>query len=86
MTGTITRSEAVLALLRLRLSGLRVGVSPGNLAAYRELVHAGIMYPVSTNARGPEWIFGFIEEGRNRREEWLRDPAAAPNRIGQATA
>ncbi len=42
-----------------------------NREAYRELAAAGLMYPVSTFAHGPESLFRFTEEGWRRREEWL---------------
>lgn len=75
MPDQITLSEIALALLRRRLAGERI---PGTLEtrpAYRELVAAGIMYPVSTFARGPEAVFRFTEEGWNRREEWIGSSA-----------
>ncbi len=66
---TITLSEAALNLLRDRITGDRYDVTPDNLEAYRELVAAGIMIPISTFTRGPESLFRFTEEGWIRREE-----------------
>ncbi len=66
---TVTElSEAARTLLRRILSSERVGVTPGNLEAHRELAAAGVLYPVSTFARGPESTFRFTEQGWNRRE------------------
>jgi aspartyl/asparaginyl-tRNA synthetase len=78
MPDTIALSESALALLRLRAERRRADVTPENLDAYRELVRAGIMYPVSGFTRGPEAIFRFTEDGWNRREEWIRGLAPRP--------
>ena len=75
MTTATEISETARGLLRQILSSDRVEVTPGNLGAYRELSAAGIMYPVSTFARGPEAIFRFTEEGWRRREEWVNGSA-----------
>ena len=75
---TITLSEAALYLLQERITGDRYDVTPENLEAYRELVAAGIMIPISTFTKGPESLFRFTEEGWNRHEERRRlgqDPA-----------
>jgi hypothetical protein len=77
MPETATLSDPAIVLLRLYLSGQRVELTPDNKEAYRELARAGIMYPLSTFARGPESIFRFTEEGWNRREAWISAPAAA---------
>ncbi len=75
---TIALSDAALALLRHRLATKDGTVTPENLEAYRELARAGIMYPVSGFASGPEAVFRFTEAGWARREEWLSAPALRP--------
>lgn len=50
-------SQAALALLRRRLAGEWVGVSAENRPIYRELVDAGLMYPVSTFLHGKEGYY-----------------------------
>lgn len=77
MADQTTLSEAAQALLRRRLAGERIPGTDETRPAYRELVAAGIMYPVSTFARGPEASFRFTEEGWDRRHEWI-DVAALP--------
>jgi hypothetical protein len=47
-------TDAARALLRRRLAGEWVGVTEENRPAYRELVAAGLMYPVSTFLHGKE--------------------------------
>ncbi len=42
--------------------------------AYRELVAAGLMEPVSTFAGGPEALYRLTEEADNRRDELERRP------------
>ena len=64
-------SEAASVLLRRRFMGERVEVTPETKSAYRELVAAGFMYPVSGFTSGPEAHFRFTEEGWKRREAWL---------------
>ena len=54
---TITLSEAALGLLRGRITGDRYDVTRDKLEAYRELVAAGIMIPMSTFSKGPESLF-----------------------------
>jgi len=68
---TITLSESALALLRYRLATKDNRVNGSNREAYRELVRAGIMYPVSGFATGPEASFRFTDEGWERREEFI---------------
>ena len=63
----ITLSKAARGLLRRRASGEHVEVTPDNLAVYRELASAGVMYPLSGFIVGPEAAFRFTEEGWNRR-------------------
>jgi hypothetical protein len=63
---TVVLSENAVAVFRLRVKGLRMPPTEQRLAAYRELVEAGIMVP---DAEG----FGFTAEGWERREELLRE-------------
>ncbi|WP_422930165.1 hypothetical protein [Singulisphaera sp. PoT] len=51
-TATLTGSAA--ALLRRRLAGEWVAVTEENLPLYRELMAAGLVYPVSTFLHGAE--------------------------------
>jgi hypothetical protein len=80
MPDTIVLSENAVALLRHRLVGERVEVTDETRPVYRELVAAGIMYPVSGFASGPEANFRFTDEGWSRRHEFLPvgSPAIAP--------
>jgi hypothetical protein len=76
-------------LLRRRASGEHIEVTPGNIKAYRELVRAGVMYPLSAYLRGPESAFRFTNEGWERREElqrvfWRLNPSAVTRRILRA--
>jgi hypothetical protein len=66
-----TLSPAAMALFRLHVERAGIRVDDTNRAAHRELAAAGIMYPVSTFARGPEAYFRFTEDGWNRRHEIL---------------
>jgi hypothetical protein len=61
-------------LLRRRVNGELVEVTPENLEAYRELARAGVMYPLAGFMRGPESVFRFAEDGWNRRMD-LQRPA-----------
>ena len=70
---TVALSENAVAVFRLRVKGLRMPPTEQRLAAYRELVEAGIMEP---DAEG----FGFTAEAWERREELLRE---AEDRIEQ---
>jgi hypothetical protein len=54
---SVQLSDAALALLRTRLSGEWVGVTEENRPLYRELVAAGLMYPVSTFLHGKEGYY-----------------------------
>ncbi len=67
-------AEAV-ALLRQIIDTKDIQVMPANLEAYRELVHARIMTPMSGMVGGPETHFIFTESGWNRRAEWIAHPA-----------
>jgi hypothetical protein len=78
MPDTITLSAAAQALLRHLLATKDTTVTPANLETYRELVRAGIMFPMSGMIGGPESHFLFTEEGWRRREEWLAHPAGLP--------
>ncbi len=68
---TIALSEAALALFRLHVEQDGIRVDDADRGAHRELAAAGIMYPVSTFARGPEAYFRFTPEGWERRHEIL---------------
>jgi hypothetical protein len=75
----IDLSEAARELLgRLVLTKERVEVTPENKPIYRELAAAGILFPVSGFATGPEANFRFTDQGWDRRHEWISDQAAAP--------
>ncbi len=67
-----TLSEAALALIRRRWAGKWVAVTEESKPHNRELADAGLMYPVSGFAHGPESNFRFTEEG------WALRPTAAP--------
>ena len=79
-------SEPARALLRLHASGQTLhmkGPNPGSLpglsheetlAAYRELVGAGLMHPVSGFAHGPEAHFRLTDEGWERRGDFSAQP------------
>ena len=49
--------------------------------AYRELVAAGLMEPVSTFAGGPEALYRLTEEADQRRDELQRRPLGSPVRL-----
>jgi hypothetical protein len=68
---TVELSAAALALLRARVEGGSREVNQSNREAYRELVRAGIMYPVSGFISGPEYLFRWTDEGWARRFEIL---------------
>jgi hypothetical protein len=63
---TIALSESAVAVLRLRIKGLRTPVTEQRLPAFRELVNAGIM-----ESDGED--FRFTEDGWPRREAILRE-------------
>jgi hypothetical protein len=54
---TVSLSEAALTLLRRRLAAEWVAVTEENRPLYRELVEAGLMYPVSTFLHGKEGYY-----------------------------
>jgi hypothetical protein len=69
---TVTElSTAALDLLRHRLATRDNRVTAENKEAYRELVRARIMFPISGFATGPEASFRFTDEGW----QWVNDPA-----------
>ena len=53
-------------------------VTDSTRPAYRELVAAGIMFPVSGFASRPEANFRFNGQGWARRHEWIALPAESP--------
>jgi hypothetical protein len=77
----IKLSRPARELLRRRANGENVEVTPDNLAVYRELASAGVMYPLSGFIVGPEAVFRFTEEGWNHRNE-LQRSRFAPSAIG----
>jgi hypothetical protein len=62
---SIQLSDAALVLLRTRLAGEWVGVTDDNRPIYRELVAAGLMYPVSTFLHGKEGYYRPTEAAFN---------------------
>jgi hypothetical protein len=64
-------SAEALTLLRRHIEQDGIRVDDTNREAHRELAAAGILYPVSTFARGPEAYFRFTAEGWERRHEFL---------------
>ncbi len=69
---TISLSPAAMAMFRLHVERAGIRVDDTNRDAHRELAAAGILYPVSTFARGPEAYFRFTDFGWDQREEILR--------------
>jgi hypothetical protein len=63
---TVALSESAVAALRFRVKGLRTPVTERRLAAFQELVNAGIMEPDGED-------FRFTEDGWSRREAILHD-------------
>ena len=68
---TASLSPAALALFRRHIERGGIRVDDTNRDAHRELAAAGILYPVSTFARGPEAYFRFTDFGWERRDEIL---------------
>ncbi len=64
-------SPSAIALFRLHVEQDGIRVDEANREAHRELAAAGIMYPVSTFARGPEAYYRLTPEGWERRHEIL---------------
>lgn len=83
-------SDDAVTLLRYHLTGRRFHLKgpkpegmPGRtveetLAAYRELASAGLMYPVSGFAHGPESLYRLTDAAWERRYEWLSGPGLRP--------
>jgi hypothetical protein len=59
--------SAVALFLHIERASIRVDDT--NRDAHRELAAAGILYPVSTFARGPVAYFRFTDFGWDRRDE-----------------
>jgi hypothetical protein len=70
---TITLSPDALALLKLHVTQDGIMVNDANREAHRELARAGIMFPLSGFASGPESHYRFTKEGWERRAESLDD-------------
>jgi hypothetical protein len=79
MPETIALSPAALAVLRFRTKGYRMPVTEQRLPAFRELVAAGIMEPVSDAEGNAEADFRFTTDDPIRHEAWL-DSAEAYQR------
>ena len=58
---TLSLSESAHALLRCRLAGERVEVTPDTRPAFRELVDAGLMIPLHTFALGRDSAYRLTE-------------------------
>jgi hypothetical protein len=71
-------STKALALLHACATGDNPHVDASNIEAYRELVAAGVMYPVSGMFRGPEANFRFTAEGWRDRHEILASRVGSP--------
>jgi hypothetical protein len=83
MADALTLSDEARSILRLHLAGrplVRRSTQPESLPvksieetqkAYRELVRAGLMDPVSSFAWGAESHYRLTWEAYERREEWL---------------
>ena len=71
-------SESAIDLLLACIASRNPKVTEANREHYRELARAGIMYPLSGFAHGPEASFRFTEEGWNRKEEWVNGSCSLP--------
>jgi hypothetical protein len=79
MPGTITVSDAALALLRLHLErNGEIRVDDSNRELYRELARAGLMLAGHSFRDGREAFYVFTKEGWARRREWLDRTPTAP--------
>jgi hypothetical protein len=67
----VALSENAVAVLRFRVKGHQLPPTERRLAAYRELVDAGIMVPVPGMHGSPKSDFDFTEAAHKRREEIL---------------
>ena len=88
---TAMLSEFAVATLRLHVEGEKTPAREGNLAAYRELVKAGIMEPVPGSERsyrltaeGREHREAIVERETDRIERQRFDPPDASNLSGAA--
>lgn len=63
MSVRIEISNEAIELLRTCLETGRVVVTPENREIYRELVRAGIMFPVSGFVNGEEALYRFSDDG-----------------------
>jgi hypothetical protein len=63
MPDTILLSDDAIALLRHLVTTDDQSITPVNLEAYRELVRAGFMTPMSGMVGGPETHFIFTDSG-----------------------
>ena len=90
MANRLDLSEDARKLLRLHFTGRPLSMRrsrpeslPGRNVeqtrrAYRELVAAGLMEPVSTFAGGPEALYRLTEEADVRRNDWSRPGKSNP--------
>ena len=79
MAETFDLSKPALTLIRLRLSGQRVEVSPENQGAYRELADAGLAEPVHT-PKGRDSHYRLTLAAMERKAEFLSASTHAPSR------
>jgi hypothetical protein len=79
MPQTTALSEPALILIRLRLSGQRVEVSPENRDAYRELADAGLAEPIHT-PRGRDSHYRLTRAAMEREAELLNASTPVPSR------
>jgi hypothetical protein len=70
---TIALSESAVAVLRFRVKGWRFPIRDRDRDAFRELIAAGIMTPVTGADGTPEVDYRFTEEGWVRRQELLHE-------------
>jgi hypothetical protein len=77
MADTLNLSNDALVLLKLHLSGRSPERAPEHARpAYRELVQAGLMDPVSTFAGGSETLYRLTKAAYDRRAEFISAAAA----------
>ena len=80
MPDAVSLSEPALSLLRLRLAGRRVEVSPENRDAYRELAAAGLAEPVHTFTKGRDSHYRLTLAAVDRTAEFLSGSTHAASR------
>jgi hypothetical protein len=80
-----TLSDAARDLLRRRLAGEWVGVTEENRPLYRELMAAGLMYPVSTFLHGREGYFRPTDAACALRDQF-NAPCIRPPSPGEVAA